>query len=93
MEFVRQVIDSNVLKPVLPLPPSFQDIQVEVIVLPIDNKKTNQTVSSVLPGSKPLKKTVKHSAFGRLNAYANPSLISEEKGAWEKAAAEKYVLH
>ena len=35
---------------------------------------------------------VKHSAFGRLQAYSNPSLISEEQGAWEAAAAEKYAL-
>ena len=38
-------------------------------------------------------KPVKHSAFGRLNAYANSSLIQEEKGAWEKTVAEKYALH
>jgi len=38
-------------------------------------------------------KPVKHSAFGRLKAYANPSLMQEEEGAWEKAAAEKYALH
>ena len=35
---------------------------------------------------------VKHSAFGRLQAYANPSLISEEQGAWEAAVAEKYAI-
>ena len=35
---------------------------------------------------------VKHSAFGRLHAYSNPSLIPEEKSAWEAAAAEKYAL-
>ena len=36
-------------------------------------------------------KTVKHSAYGLLKAYANPALIPEEEGAWEKAAAEKYA--
>jgi hypothetical protein len=77
MEFVRQIVNSNALEPVLTLPPSFHDVQVEVIVLPVG-------VST---------KAVKHSAFGRLKAYANPSLIPEEKGAWEKAAAEKYALH
>jgi len=77
MEFVRQIVNGNALEPVLTLPPSFHDVQVEVIVLPVG-------VST---------KTVKHSAFGRLKAYANPSLIPEEKGAWEKAAAEKYALH
>jgi len=35
---------------------------------------------------------VNHTAFGRLQEYSNPSLIPEEKGAWETAVAEKYVL-
>jgi hypothetical protein len=36
MEFVRQIVNSNTLEPVLTLPPSFHDVQVEVIVLPVD---------------------------------------------------------
>jgi len=44
-------------------------------------------------GSGSLAKPVKHSAFGRLKAYANPYLMQEEEGTWEKAAAEKYALH
>ena len=88
MEFVRQIVNSNALEPVLTLPPSFHDVQVEVIVLPVDNMRVG---FSAPLGDSP--KPVKHSAFGRLKAYANPALIPEEKGAWEKAAAEKYALH
>ncbi|MDR2595805.1 MAG: hypothetical protein LBC76_00650 [Treponema sp.] len=90
MDFVRQVVNSNSLTSVLNLPSSFRDVQVEVIVLPVD--KTVPIVSSP-SGSYDARKQVNHSAFGRLKAYANPSLIPEEKGAWEKAAAEKYALH
>jgi hypothetical protein len=36
-------------------------------------------------------KPVNHSAYGLLKAYANPALIQEEEGVWEKAAAEKYA--
>ena len=36
--------------------------------------------------------SVKHLAFGRLQAYANPSLIFKEQGAWEEAASEKYAI-
>ena len=36
---------------------------------------------------------VKNSVFGRLNAYANPSLIQEETNAWENAVAEKYAVY
>ena len=80
MEFVRQVISGKDLAEVLALPPSFHDIQVEVIVLPIDN--FGATTQSV-----------KHSAYGRLKAFANPALIQEEQTAWEKAAVEKHALY
>jgi hypothetical protein len=91
MEFVRQVVNSNSLTSVLNLPPSFHDVQVEVIVLPVNDKILPAAPSS--SGSDDTRKPVKHSAFGRLKAYANPSLIPEEKGAWERATAEKYALH
>jgi hypothetical protein len=93
MEFVRQVVNSNTLTSVLNLPPSFLGVQVEVIVLPVDDKTAALTAPSLISGSGDSIKTVKHSAFGRLKAYANPSLIPEEKGAWERATAEKYALH
>ncbi|MDR0301854.1 MAG: hypothetical protein LBI04_06025 [Treponema sp.] len=91
MEFVRQVVNSNSLTSVLNLPPSFRGVKVEVIVLPVDDKIL--AAPSSVSGSDNLKKPVKHSAFGRLKAYANPSLIPKEKGAWEMATAEKYALH
>jgi len=91
MEFVRQVVNSNSLTSVINLPPSFHDVQVEVIVLPVNDK--TMTAAPLSSGSDDVRKPVKHSAFGRLKAYANPSLIPEEKGAWERATAEKYALH
>jgi len=39
MEFVRQIVNSNALEPILTLPPSFRDVEVEVIVLPVDNRR------------------------------------------------------
>ena len=30
-------------------------------------------------------------AKGALNKYANPKMIPDEKGAWERAVIEKYV--
>jgi hypothetical protein len=33
----------------------------------------------------------RHSAFGALAQYANPSLWDQEADAWKKAAVEKYV--
>jgi molybdopterin biosynthesis enzyme MoaB len=87
MDFVRQIVNSNTLASILDLPPSFQDVQVEVIVLPVNDKKNSLNTHDFSI------KSVKHTAFGRLKAYSNPSLIPDEKGAWERAVAEKYVLH
>jgi hypothetical protein len=78
--FVRQIVHSGALEQVLPLPPSFRGVQVEVIVLPLETQNRAAPVE-------------KKSAYGRLKAYANPALLPEEKGAWERAAAEKYALH
>jgi len=80
MEFLRRVVNSDTLSGVVELPPSFCNREVEVIILPIASHE-----APVQP--------IKHSAFGRLKAYANPSRIKEEAGAWEEAVAEKYVLY
>jgi len=93
MDFVRQVIDSNALMPILSLPPSFHGVQVEVIVLPVDTKNDSLSAPHSFSDSAVSVKPVTHSAYGRLKAYANPSLIPEEKGAWEKAVAEKYAVY
>jgi hypothetical protein len=74
MEFVRQIVYSSTLTSILDLPPSFQDIQVEAIVLPVD-KKSNLNAAYSVSGSDISINPVKHSAYGRLKAYANPSLF------------------
>jgi len=90
MEFIRKIIDSSTLASILDLPSSFQHVQVEVIVLPVDEKKFGLKASSSVYDSGVSLNDVKHTAYGRLKAYANPSLIPEEEGAWERAVAEKY---
>jgi len=92
MEVFRQIMDSSTLTSIIDLPPYFQDVQVEVIVLPVDDKKNNLKAASSFSGFD-VSKPVKHTAYGRLKAYANSSLIPEERGAWERAVAEKYALH
>jgi hypothetical protein len=71
MEVIRQVLNSNDLASILTLPPSFYNLQVEVIVRPVDNENANSAKGN-------------HSAYGRLNAYANPALILEEESTGEK---------
>ncbi len=86
MTAVRKVVDSNTLTELFDLPSDFKGKKIEVILFPAEELKEEN--KSMMDASK----TVKHSAYGRLKAYANPSLISEEGGAWEKEAAEKYDL-
>jgi hypothetical protein len=72
MEFVRQIVDSSALTSILDLPPSFKDVQVEVIVFPVEEKKPGLKATSSVSGSGVSLKDVKHTAYGRLKAYANP---------------------
>lgn len=46
---------------------------------------------SIIENGMPFNITIKHkSAFGIAGKYANPSLIPEEEGAFERAIVEKY---
>jgi hypothetical protein len=76
VDCVYQTIDSERLAGIFDLPYSFMGKKLDVIILPAWNE-------DLLPQ----KQT---SAFGCLREYANPSLIDQEKGAWEKAMVEKY---
>ncbi|MCL2623806.1 MAG: hypothetical protein FWD31_09085 [Planctomycetaceae bacterium] len=76
-------MNSTQLASIIDLPTTLRDCEVEVIVLP------NQTVSNA---EKPDDdKSSVNSIMGILKQYANPDLREQEKGAWEQAAAEKYL--
>ena len=49
MEFVRKIIDSNVLDQVLPLPHSFHNQKVEILVFPAQDRKTQ--INDLMEGS------------------------------------------
>jgi hypothetical protein len=56
MEALRKIIDSKSLKTLIPLPKSFQNKNIEIIILPITEKKekphiTRQMIDKMLPGS------------------------------------------
>jgi len=94
---VRTIIKPNKPKINLSIPDEYVGEEVEILVFPINGKESFSESAAVteVPDSLPgvSVKPVKHSAFGLLKAYANPSLIPEEEGAWERAVAEKYALH
>ena len=76
MEAIRKIVDADKLSAIVELPNSMKNKKVEVIILPTtDNAKVKNPVKSIK---------------GILNKYANPDLVSQEKGAWSKAAVQKH---
>jgi len=80
MEAVRLTLNSARLASIIDLPMTLRDREVEVIVLP----------KSEEPKESP-PDTERVSMMGCLKQYANPALRELEKGAWERAAVEKYL--
>lgn len=78
MDYLRQTVDSNLLREVFDLPVSLQNRRVEVIILPAFTEATAKSKKS------------NESAFGCLNKYANEELIPKEKDAWQRAMVEKH---
>jgi len=78
MEVVRKIVSANTLMPVIDLPWTSKDLQVEVIVIP-QKKETSQQ-----------RRVSAESLEGCLNAYANPALWEKEQHAWENNIMEKY---
>ena len=74
MEFVRKIVNSTELVNVIDIPKALVNKKVEILVLPIEEnkKKTNK----------------KRTATGFLSKYANPKLIEQEEGIWQKEAKE-----
>jgi hypothetical protein len=77
MEYFRKTVSSDTLAPIFDLPAGLRNRNVEVIILPAD----------IGTGEKPRRKSAK----GCLKKYADPALVSLEKGAWAKAAEGKYA--
>ena len=59
------------------IPPEYVGQEVEIVIYPIYAEHKHDIA--------------KKKARGSLHKYANIDLISSEKGAWEKAIAEKYA--
>ena len=77
---MRLTLNSAQLAPIIDLPVTLRDREVEVIVLPKSQEPKNRQRDSK-----------RESTMGCLYEYANPALRELEKGAWEQAACEKYL--
>jgi hypothetical protein len=83
MEAMRLTMNSTQLAPIIDLPVALRDREVDVIVLP--------TQTAPIPAKTDTEKSRGGSFMGILKEYANPALRELEKGAWERAACEKYL--
>ena len=77
MEAIRKIVSADTLIPIIDLPWTSKNLQVEIIVIPLIEEKLQKKISG-----KKLK--------GCLKAYANPALWEKEPQAWETNIIEKY---
>jgi hypothetical protein len=77
MDYLRQTVDSEKLDGLFDLPNALRGRKVEVIIIPAFETS--------------IREPKRGSAFGCLQKYANTSFIDKERGAWERAAIEKYA--
>jgi hypothetical protein len=80
MEAIRTTLNSARLAPIIDLPLTLRDREVEIIVLPKPEEPKKRPPDSE-----------RKSMMGCLSEYANPALRELEKGAWERAAVEKHL--
>jgi len=80
MEIVRKTVSANKLIPVIDLPWTSKDLQVEVIVIPLAKETSQKRKVSI------------ESLKGCLKEYANPDLWEKEQNAWEENIKEKCCL-
>jgi len=85
METIRVTMDSARLAPIIDLPVTLRDREVEVVVRSKLASYTEQLYDDDDDEPKI------DSFMGILKEYANPALRELEKGAWERAAVEKYL--
>ncbi|MCK4798746.1 MAG: hypothetical protein KAT05_15320 [Spirochaetes bacterium] len=62
----------------------YRDHEIEIIIHDTEDEKLQNRTKQ--------KSEINKKVFGRLHKYANPELISKEKGAWSIAVKEKYGL-
>ena len=78
MDAVRTTLSADILMPIINLPWASKNLQVEVIVIPLDENTTRRSEVSV------------EDLEGCLQSYANPALWEKEQYAWEENVIEKY---
>jgi ABC-type uncharacterized transport system auxiliary subunit len=79
MNFVRTIVNSDILTSIIEIPENLRHRKVEILILPYENVNMEEN-----------KEQKVKMARGRLEKYKNIELQSEENSAWEKAMVDKY---
>ncbi|RAK08440.1 hypothetical protein C8C77_11259 [Halanaerobium saccharolyticum] len=78
MEYIRKIIDSDILEKIINIPEELKHKKVEIIILPASNANDEDGIKK------------KKSLLGVFEEDANPYLIEKENKAWRNAVSEKY---
>ena len=76
MNYISHIINSSELENIFNLPSEFKNRKVEVLVIPLNEERTEPNQEKSL--------------YGILGKYKNNLLIKNEKNAWTIAVEEKY---
>lgn len=79
MNFVRTVVNSDILTNIIEIPESLRHRKVEILVLPYENTNIDENKKQKIKRAK-----------GLLERYKNIELQNEETLAWEKAMVDKH---
>jgi hypothetical protein len=79
MNFVRTIVNSDILTSIIDIPENLRHRKVEILILPYENINMEEN-----------KEPKVKLARGILEKYKNIDLQSEENSAWEKAMVDKY---
>ncbi|WP_347488086.1 hypothetical protein ABDB91_12720 [Desulfoscipio sp. XC116] len=79
MNFVRKIVNSNILASIIDIPENLKNRKVEILISPYENEHVEASIGQ---------KTKK--ARGLLERYKNKELQALESGVWARAAVDKY---
>ncbi|MDR2491775.1 MAG: hypothetical protein LBD20_10285 [Spirochaetaceae bacterium] len=82
MQAIRQIVDAEQLYPIIDIPNAMRNSKVEIIIMPVAPQETLPPEADYAALDK---------LYGSLHEYANHTLISGEKTAWQTAAIEKQL--
>ncbi len=82
MDYMRKIVNSDVLSAVFDVPENLRNRKVEILVIPYEHEQKND--ESIDATESP------YNARGLLRLYRKSSLMTQEDGVWAEVVAEKH---